>query len=86
MRASPKIAPLDDDCRCPACRGFSRAYLHHVVKANEIIASMLLTWHNLQFYQNLMARLRSEISDGNLAAFAASFRSRYAAAKLPEEP
>jgi len=42
--------PLDPQCRCPACRGFSRAYLHHAVKANEIIASMLLTWHNLTFY------------------------------------
>ena len=51
-------APLDPACGCPACRQFSRAYLHHVVKAGEIIASMLLTWHNLTFYQDLMAGLR----------------------------
>jgi len=62
-------APLDSDCPCPACRGFSRAYLHHVVKANEIIASMLLTWHNLAHYQRLMADLRRAVSDGTLRGF-----------------
>ena len=56
-RHAEDTAPLDEACRCPACRQFSRAYLHHVVKANEIIASMLLTWHNLTFYQDLMAEL-----------------------------
>jgi queuine tRNA-ribosyltransferase len=80
-RFADDAAPLDADCRCPGCQGFSRAYLHHVVKANEIIASMLLTWHNLQFYQDLMARLRGEIASGNLAAFAAAFRDRYSAAR-----
>jgi len=59
-------APLDPACRCPACRQFSRAYLHHVVKANEIIAAMLLTWHNLAFYQDLMAGLRAAISERRL--------------------
>lgn len=58
-------APLDPDCGCPACRQFSRAYLHHVVKAGEIIAALLLTWHNLTFYQDLMAGLRTAISQGN---------------------
>jgi len=62
-------APLDAACRCPACRKFSRAYLHHAVKANEIIASMLLTWHNLTFYQDLMARLREAVTSGRTAAF-----------------
>jgi queuine tRNA-ribosyltransferase len=62
-------APLDPQCRCPACRNFSRAYLHHVVKANEIIASMLLTWHNLAYYRELMAKLRSAIVDGKLREF-----------------
>lgn len=55
-------SPLDSDCNCPACRRFSRAYLHHVVKSNEIIAAMLLTWHNLVYYQDLMERLRQEIA------------------------
>jgi queuine tRNA-ribosyltransferase len=59
-------APLDPACRCPACRRYSRAYLHHVVKANEIIASMLLTWHNLTYYQDLMAGLRAAVADGTL--------------------
>ncbi|MGA7712338.1 MAG: tRNA guanosine(34) transglycosylase Tgt [Rhizomicrobium sp.] len=70
-------APLDPNCNCPACRQFSRAYLHHVVKAKEIIASMLLTWHNLAFYQDLMAGLRASISSASLAAFADGFRARY---------
>lgn len=61
-------APLDADCRCRACRDFSRAYLHHVVKANEIVAAMLLTWHNLAFYQDLMQRLREAIAAGTLPA------------------
>ena len=68
-------APLDADCACPACRQFSRAYLHHVVKAGEIIAAMLLTWHNLTFYQKLMADLRHAIAEARLAAFAARFSS-----------
>jgi queuine tRNA-ribosyltransferase len=70
-------APLDPECACPACRQFSRAYLHHVVKAGEIIASMLLTWHNLTFYQDLMAHLREAIGSASLAEFAAGFLTRY---------
>ncbi len=62
-------APLDPECRCPACTGFSRAYLHHLTKANEILASMLLTQHNLTYYADLMADLRSAISAGRLADF-----------------
>ena len=54
-------SPLSENCVCPACRQFSRGYLHHVVKAHEIIASMLLTWHNLAFYQDLMAQIRAAI-------------------------
>ncbi len=70
--------PLAEDCACPACRGFSRAYLHHVVRAGEIIGSMLLTWHNLQYYQDLMAGMRQAIHDGRLAGFAAQARSGWA--------
>ena len=76
--------PLDPACRCPACRQFSRAYLHHVVKAGEIIASMLLTWHNLTFYQDLMAGLRAAIVEGRLASFAGDFRRCYAGPPEPE--
>jgi queuine tRNA-ribosyltransferase len=70
-RFADDSAPLDSGCRCPACRTFSRAYLHHVVKAKEIIASMLLTWHNLAFYHDLMAGLRGAIAEGRLEPFAA---------------
>jgi queuine tRNA-ribosyltransferase len=65
--------PLDEGCLCPACQGWSRAYLHHVFRAGEIISSMLLTWHNLHYYQELMAGLRRAIVEGRLAAFVARF-------------
>ncbi|MBN8294461.1 tRNA guanosine(34) transglycosylase Tgt [Rhodobacter sp. NTK016B] len=65
--------PLDEACGCPACRNYSRAYLHHVVRADEIIGSMLLTWHNLQYYQDLMQGLRDAIAAGTLADFVAAF-------------
>jgi len=58
--------PLDENCRCPACRNFSRAYLHHLVKAGEILGAMLLTWHNLTHYQDLMASLRRAIEEDRL--------------------
>jgi queuine tRNA-ribosyltransferase len=70
-------APLDTQCRCPACRDFSRAYLHHAVKSGEIIAAMLLTWHNLTFYQDLVGGLRAAIAQGTLPAFAARFHAAY---------
>jgi queuine tRNA-ribosyltransferase len=64
-------APLDPECRCPACAGFSRAYLHHLVKAGEILAAMLLTAHNLTYYADLMAAMREAIMTGRLAQFEA---------------
>jgi queuine tRNA-ribosyltransferase len=67
--------PLDEACTCPACRNYSRAYLHHVNRAQEIIASMLLTWHNLHYYQELMQGLRDAIREGRLAAFVAGFHA-----------
>ena len=71
--------PLDAACACPACRSYSRAYLHHVVKTGEIIASMLLTWHNLTFFQDLMRALRDAIVQGRSGSFTAEFLARYAA-------
>ncbi len=65
--------PLDAACSCPACTGYSRAYLHHVFRSREIISSMLLTWHNLQYYQDLMAGIRAAISAGSFAAFQRDF-------------
>jgi queuine tRNA-ribosyltransferase len=69
--------PLDPACRCPACRDYSRAYLHHVVKANEIIAAMLLTAHNLTYYQDLLADLRDAIEFGRVGKFAAQMAAVY---------
>ncbi len=74
--------PIDPECGCPCCRGYSRAYLHHVYKAGEIIASMLLTWHNLHYYQELMAGLRGAIAAGRLEAFAAEFEAARALGDL----
>ena len=74
--------PLDPDCACPACRGYSRAYLHHVFKAGEIIAAMLLTWHNLHYYQELTAGMRAAIAGGRLLTFVAQFEATRAAGDL----
>jgi queuine tRNA-ribosyltransferase len=74
-------APLEAGCNCPACRQFSRAYLHHVVKSGEIIAAMLLTWHNLTYYQRLMENLRQAIAESRLAAWVATYRASRQAAQ-----
>ncbi len=67
--------PLDESCACPACTGYSRAYLHHVFRAREIISSMLLTWHNLQYYQDLMAEMRAAIAAGRFDEFERGFHA-----------
>ena len=74
--------PLDEACSCPACRNYSRAYLHHVFKAQEMISGMLLTWHNLQYYQDLMAGLRDAITAGRLSDFVAAFHAERAAGDI----
>ena len=65
--------PLDVSCLCPACKNYSRAYLHHVFKSQEIISSMLITWHNLHYYQNLMGKMRKAILTDNFAEFELEF-------------
>jgi len=65
--------PLDESCECPCCKNYSRAYLHHVHKAGEIISSMLLTWHNLHYYQVLMSELRQAIASNKLDSYVAEF-------------
>jgi queuine tRNA-ribosyltransferase len=75
--------PLDEACTCPACRGYSRAYLHHVYRAGEMIAGMLLTWHNLHYYQELMAGMRAAITEGRFAAWEAEFHTRRAQGDIP---
>lgn len=69
--------PLDPDCGCPTCASYSRAYVHHLVRSGEILGAMLMTEHNLSFYQQLMQGLRQAISDGRFAAHAAEFLDRY---------
>ncbi|HEX5184519.1 MAG TPA: tRNA guanosine(34) transglycosylase Tgt [Allosphingosinicella sp.] len=69
--------PLEPGCPCPVCATWSRAYLHHLVRSGEILGAMLMTEHNLHFYQRLMADLRAAISERRLAAFADGFRARY---------
>jgi queuine tRNA-ribosyltransferase len=73
--------PLDPACACPACRNHSRAYLHHLFKANEMLGPMLLTWHNIQYYQDLMAELRAGILAGDLAGTAARIEAGWQAEK-----
>jgi queuine tRNA-ribosyltransferase len=65
-------APLDPDCDCPACTKHSRAYLHHLIKAEEMLGPMLLTWHNIRYYQTLMARLRRAILERRFEVEAAA--------------
>ncbi|MEQ1539479.1 MAG: tRNA-guanine transglycosylase, partial [Sphingorhabdus sp.] len=70
-------APLDERCDCPVCANNSRAYLHHLVRSGEILGAMLMTQHNLHFYQSLMAGMRAAIAEGRFAGFAAEFRRDY---------
>ena len=74
--------PLDEACACPACRSYSRAYLHHVFRAGEIIASMLLTWHNLHYKQKQMAGMRAAIGEGRFAAWETGFHALRAAGDI----
>ncbi|MGB7263657.1 MAG: tRNA guanosine(34) transglycosylase Tgt [Albidovulum sp.] len=67
--------PLDEACTCPACRSYSRAYLHHVCRAGEMISGMLLTWHNLHYFQELMQGLRGAIAVGALPDFVRDFHA-----------
>ena len=67
--------PLDAECTCPACSNYSRAYLHHVFRSQEILSSMLLTWHNLHYYQELTAAMRAAIASGTFADFEAGFHA-----------
>ncbi len=70
-------APLDPDVPCPASQDYSRAYLHHLVRADEILGKTLLTWHNIAFYQALTAAMRAAIAEGRFEAFRRDFRARH---------
>jgi queuine tRNA-ribosyltransferase len=69
--------PLDEDSDCPASRDYSKAYLHHLVRSNEILGQVLLSWHNIAFFQALTAAMRAAISAGTFEAFRREFRARH---------
>ncbi|MCP5384996.1 MAG: tRNA guanosine(34) transglycosylase Tgt [Sphingomonadaceae bacterium] len=69
--------PLDSRCKCPTCGTYTRAYLHHLVKSGEILGAMLMTEHNIGFYQQLMQAMRDAIGAGDFASFASDFRREY---------
>lgn len=75
--------PLDADCTCPACTSYSRAYIHHLVQAKEILGMILLTHHNLHYYQELMAGMRAAIDNDAFAAFADAFEIEYNGGDIP---
>ncbi|ETA53054.1 tRNA guanosine(34) transglycosylase Tgt [Ponticoccus alexandrii] len=74
--------PLDEACSCPCCRSYSRAYLHHVYRTGEMIAGMLLTWHNLHYYQELMQGMRGAIAEGGFADWEAGFQQVFEAGDI----
>ncbi len=76
-RFAEDTAPIDARCSCEPCSTYSRAYLHHLVKSGEILGAMLMTEHNIAFYQQLMQAMRDAIAEGRFAAFAADFRRDY---------
>jgi queuine tRNA-ribosyltransferase len=82
-RFADDARPLDQLCRCPACTRHPRGYLHHLFKAEELLGPMLLTWHNVAYYQDLMRGLRAAIVEGRLAPHAANIRARWSAQEDP---
>ena len=80
-RHAEDTRPLDEQSECPAARDYSRAYLHHLVRSEEILGMMLLTWNNLAYYQSLMAALRAAIAAGRLADFIGETKAQWARAE-----
>jgi queuine tRNA-ribosyltransferase len=77
--------PLDPDCGCPTCTRHSRAYLHHLIKSEEMLGPMLLTWHNIHYYQTLMRGLRDAILEGRFEAQAAALEAGWASGDAPPD-
>ena len=80
-RHAEDTAPLDEAATCPAARDYSKAYLHHLVRSNEILGMMLLTWNNLAYYQDLMKGARAAIREGRYADYCAATREGWARAE-----
>lgn len=81
-RHAEDMRPLDEQSSCPASRDYSRAYLHHLVRANEALGGMLLSWHNLAYYQELMQGIRQSIAEGRFADFMAETMENWARGDL----
>ncbi|MGD9479085.1 tRNA guanosine(34) transglycosylase Tgt [Shinella sp. G-2] len=81
-RHAEDMRPLDEESSCPAARDYSRAYLHHLIRANESLGGMLLTWNNLSYYQDLMAGIRKAIEEGRFADFMAETQEMWARGDL----
>ncbi|MGZ9722833.1 tRNA guanosine(34) transglycosylase Tgt [Rhizobium miluonense] len=81
-RHAEDMRPLDEQSNCPASRDYSRAYLHHLVRANEALGGMLLSWHNLAYYQELMQGIRQAIAEGRFADFMAETQENWARGDL----
>ncbi|NTG73699.1 tRNA guanosine(34) transglycosylase Tgt [Agrobacterium rhizogenes] len=81
-RHAEDMRPLDDQSNCPASRDYSRAYLHHLVRANEALGGMLLSWNNLAYYQELMQGIRQAIAEGRFADFMAETQENWARGDL----
>ncbi len=77
-RFAEDTSPLDADSKCVASHSYSRAYLHHLVRSNEILGMMLLTWNNLAYYQDLMAGLRKAIAEGRLESYIGEVKEGWA--------
>jgi queuine tRNA-ribosyltransferase len=78
--------PIDEKCACPACTNHSRAYLHHLIRSEEILGAMLLTWHNLHYYQDIMRGLRAAIESRTLESWIAAFETEQALGDIPACP
>lgn len=76
--------PLEAECDCPLCKNYSRAYIHHLQKCNEVLAVMLLTWHNIRYYQRLMQGIRNALDNGTLDGFAKEFYAKQAMGDIEE--
>jgi queuine tRNA-ribosyltransferase len=85
-RHADDMRPIDEKCGCPACTRHSRAYLHHLFRADEILGPMLLTWHNLQYYQDLMKDLRRAIEDKQMDGFVKNFADQQAQGDIDALP
>ncbi|MBB3138364.1 queuine tRNA-ribosyltransferase [Rhizobium pisi] len=81
-RHAEDMRPLDEQSNCPASRDYSRAYLHHLVRSNEALGGMLLSWHNLAYYQELMQGIRKAIAEGRFADFMAETQEEWARGDL----